>query len=110
MAQVEEVPGAISPGRSREEARENVVDALRLMPEPGPDEPTNPDREPLDCRLRREAPRVGFNAPLLAMILRRRRHRTTGRDENDRAELISYATGAGVSSMASSERCSCSTS
>ena len=26
-----EVPGAISQGRTREEARENVIDALRLM-------------------------------------------------------------------------------
>lgn len=31
VAQVVEVPGAISQGRTREEARENVIDALRLM-------------------------------------------------------------------------------
>ena len=31
VARVQEVPGAISQGRTREEARENVVDALRLM-------------------------------------------------------------------------------
>lgn len=31
MAQVLEVPGAISQGRSREEARENVIDALRTV-------------------------------------------------------------------------------
>ncbi len=31
MAQVEEVPGAISQGRTREEARENVIDALRTV-------------------------------------------------------------------------------
>jgi predicted RNase H-like HicB family nuclease len=37
MAQVEEVPGAISQGRTREEARDNVVDALRLMLKPEPD-------------------------------------------------------------------------
>jgi len=30
-AQVIEIPGAISQGRSRPEARENVLDALRLM-------------------------------------------------------------------------------
>ena len=38
VAQVVEVPGAISQGRSREEARENVIDALRLMlsPDAGP--------------------------------------------------------------------------
>ena len=31
VARVLEVPGAISQGRSREEARENVVDALRTV-------------------------------------------------------------------------------
>jgi predicted RNase H-like HicB family nuclease len=31
VARVVEVPGAISQGRTREEARENVVDALQLM-------------------------------------------------------------------------------
>jgi predicted RNase H-like HicB family nuclease len=31
VARVVEVPGAISQGRSRQEARENVIDALRLM-------------------------------------------------------------------------------
>ncbi len=31
VARVLEVPGAISQGRTREEARENVIDALRLM-------------------------------------------------------------------------------
>ncbi len=37
VAQVKEVPGAVSQGRTRSEARENVLDALRLMlsPEPG---------------------------------------------------------------------------
>lgn len=37
VAQVQEVPGAVSQGRTRAEARENVIDALRLMlsPEPG---------------------------------------------------------------------------
>lgn len=37
MAQVEQVPGAVSQGRTRGEARENVVDALRLMLKPEPD-------------------------------------------------------------------------
>lgn len=34
---MKEVPGAVSQGRTRAEARENVLDALRLMlsPEPG---------------------------------------------------------------------------
>ncbi len=31
VARVNEVPGAISQGRTREEARENVLDALRLV-------------------------------------------------------------------------------
>jgi predicted RNase H-like HicB family nuclease len=49
MAQVEEVPGAISQGRTRSDARENVIDALRLMlrPEPEPDQIVDPDCEPL---------------------------------------------------------------
>jgi predicted RNase H-like HicB family nuclease len=51
MAQVEEVPGAISQGRTRPEARENVIDALRLMLKPEPDRPADPDRELLDLPL-----------------------------------------------------------
>jgi predicted RNase H-like HicB family nuclease len=31
VAQVEEVPGAMSQGRTREEARENVLDALQAV-------------------------------------------------------------------------------
>jgi predicted RNase H-like HicB family nuclease len=34
VAQVVEVPGAISQGRTRSEAREKVIDALRLMLSP----------------------------------------------------------------------------
>jgi predicted RNase H-like HicB family nuclease len=34
VARVVEVPGALSQGRTREEARENVIDALRLMLSP----------------------------------------------------------------------------
>jgi len=51
MAQVEEVPGAISQGRTRAEARENVIDALRLMLKPEPGQPTDPDRELLELPL-----------------------------------------------------------
>jgi len=51
MAQVEEVPGAIGQGRTRPEARENVIDALRLMLRPEPDQPVDPDRELLDLPL-----------------------------------------------------------
>jgi predicted RNase H-like HicB family nuclease len=39
VAQVNEVPGALSQGRTREEARENVIDALRLMLAPDDDDP-----------------------------------------------------------------------
>ena len=39
VARVVEVPGAISQGRSREEARENVIDALRLMLSPDDGDP-----------------------------------------------------------------------
>ncbi len=47
IASIPEVPGALSQGRTREEARSNVIDALQLMlsPEPGHDESV--DREPL---------------------------------------------------------------
>ena len=40
FARVIEVPGAVSQGRSREEARVNLIDALRLMlsPETTPSE------------------------------------------------------------------------
>ena len=40
VARVAEVPGALSQGRTREEARENVIDALRLMLAPDDDDPT----------------------------------------------------------------------
>ncbi|HEY4346032.1 MAG TPA: type II toxin-antitoxin system HicB family antitoxin [Gaiellaceae bacterium] len=39
VASVIEVPGALSQGRTREEARENVIDALRLMLTPDEDDP-----------------------------------------------------------------------
>ncbi|MGI8429992.1 MAG: type II toxin-antitoxin system HicB family antitoxin [Solirubrobacteraceae bacterium] len=51
MAQVEQVPGAISQGQTRAEARENVIDALRLMLKPEPDEIGDPDRESLGLPL-----------------------------------------------------------
>jgi predicted RNase H-like HicB family nuclease len=40
VAQVKEVPGAISQGRTCAEARENVIDALRLMLSTGPAGPS----------------------------------------------------------------------
>ncbi len=35
LATIPEVPGAISQGRTREEARETVIDALRTVPHAG---------------------------------------------------------------------------
>jgi predicted RNase H-like HicB family nuclease len=39
VARVIEVPGALSQGRTRGEARENVIDALRLMISPDDGDP-----------------------------------------------------------------------
>lgn len=54
MATIPEVPGAISQGRTREQARENVIDALRVMLTP--DEQLaggslGPDVEPLELTI-----------------------------------------------------------
>lgn len=38
VASIPAIPGALSQGRSREEARKNVLDALALMLSPEPDE------------------------------------------------------------------------
>jgi predicted RNase H-like HicB family nuclease len=38
VSRVVEVPGAISQGRTREEARDNVIDALRVMLSPDDDD------------------------------------------------------------------------
>jgi predicted RNase H-like HicB family nuclease len=46
IASVSQVPGALSQGRTREEARENVIDALRLLLSPEPGDIAG-DREPL---------------------------------------------------------------
>jgi predicted RNase H-like HicB family nuclease len=53
VARVVEVPGAISQGRTREEARENVIDALRLMLSPDDDDAgvAAGRSEPLDLTL-----------------------------------------------------------
>ena len=50
IASIPEVPGALSQGRTREEARENVIDALRLMLTPEPDAPAS-DSEPLQLTI-----------------------------------------------------------
>jgi len=49
---VPEVAGPTSPGRTRDEARTNVLDALALMLEPGVDLPVG-DREPLTLTIER---------------------------------------------------------
>jgi predicted RNase H-like HicB family nuclease len=52
VARVVEVPGALSQGRTREEARQNVIDALRLMLSPDDDAAaTAGGSEPLDLIL-----------------------------------------------------------
>ncbi len=50
VAQVKEVPGAVSQGRTRAEARGNVIDALRVMLRPEPD-PAAEDTEVLQLTL-----------------------------------------------------------
>ncbi len=53
VARVVEVPGALSQGMTREEARENVIDALRLMLTPDDDDPrvSGERTEPLDLTM-----------------------------------------------------------
>ena len=48
VARVVQVPGAVSQGRTREEARENVIDALRLMLAPDEDDKDAGHSEPLE--------------------------------------------------------------
>lgn len=52
VASIPEVPGALSQGRTREEARANVIDALRLIlaPDPG-DKSSVADRESLELSI-----------------------------------------------------------
>lgn len=53
VARVIEVPGAMSQGQTREDARENLIDALRLMLSPDDDDPRVADgrSEPLELTL-----------------------------------------------------------
>jgi predicted RNase H-like HicB family nuclease len=53
VARIIEVPGAMSQGRTRDEARENVMDALRLMLSPDDDDPSVADgrSEPLELTM-----------------------------------------------------------
>ena len=48
VARVVQVPGAVSQGRTREEARENVIDALRLMLAPDEDDKDVGHSDPLE--------------------------------------------------------------
>jgi predicted RNase H-like HicB family nuclease len=54
LASIPEVPGVMSQGRTREEARANVIDALRLM--------LSPEPRPVDDRREREALHLTFAA------------------------------------------------
>jgi len=45
VATIPEIPGVFSQGRTRDEARTNVIDALRLMLSPEPGEDDGRDRE-----------------------------------------------------------------
>jgi predicted RNase H-like HicB family nuclease len=52
MVSIPEVPGVLSQGRTREEARENILDALRLMLSPEPSEAGDQrDREALQLTI-----------------------------------------------------------
>ena len=53
VARIVEVPGAVSQGRTRDEARENVIDALRVVLSPDDDDPNVADErsELLDLTL-----------------------------------------------------------
>lgn len=54
LATIPEVPGAISQGRTRAEARENVIDALRVVltsDEQLRGQETGADAEPLDLTI-----------------------------------------------------------
>ncbi len=53
IASIPEVPGTISQGRTREEARENVIDALQLMlsPETSDKRDESSDSEALTLRI-----------------------------------------------------------
>jgi len=53
VARVVEVPGAISQGKTRSEARENVIDALRLML--SPDDGTVVSDDAVELQLQRSA-------------------------------------------------------
>lgn len=51
LAFIDQVPGAMSQGRTRDEARENVIDALRLMLSPDDALDADPTRDSVDLQL-----------------------------------------------------------
>jgi predicted RNase H-like HicB family nuclease len=51
VARVLEVPGALSQGRTREEARANVIDALKLVLAPDEEASSDTRHESLDITL-----------------------------------------------------------
>jgi predicted RNase H-like HicB family nuclease len=53
LARIPEVRGVVSQGQTREEARENVLDALRLMlrPDPAEQDDTAGERELLELTI-----------------------------------------------------------
>jgi predicted RNase H-like HicB family nuclease len=59
VARIVEVPGALSQGKTREEARENVLDALQVVLAPDDDDASVQAgrSEPLDLTVTREASR-----------------------------------------------------
>ena len=55
VARVVEVPGAISQGKTRSEARDNVIDALRLMLSPDDDDGGAADDETVELQVQLSA-------------------------------------------------------
>ena len=51
LAFVDQVPGAMSQGRTREEARDNAIDALRVLLSPDTSLDSDPARESVDLPL-----------------------------------------------------------
>lgn len=52
MVSIPEVPGVLSQGKTHEEARENILDALTLMLSPDPVEAGDErEREPLELKV-----------------------------------------------------------
>jgi predicted RNase H-like HicB family nuclease len=86
VARVVQVPGAMSQGRTREEARENVIDALRLMLAPDDDADAG-SSEPLTAPAkwrRAESTRSG-GAPTALALRPSRAIARSARDSSERS-------------------------